>query len=196
MGGSWHVYERGERWGRARRSAWAVLSGKRAEAAQFGGPTLRVLRASAVRSDSVLSRLGPDLLAPDFDPTASIRLLTGREPSRELGEALLDQSLVAGIGNIFKSEACFAARLDPWAPIGELGEEQLSSVLGTARDLMLAAVGSGRHPHQVYRRAGMPCPVCGTRIRSAGQGDDNRTTYWCPACQPDAGPGVRPGDDG
>jgi endonuclease-8 len=183
MNGSWHVYRPGERWRRPARSAWAVLAtADGVEAAQFGGPTLRVLRQSALRRDPVLARIGPDLLAPGFDPADSIRLLRPT-PERELGDALLDQSKVAGIGNIFKSEACFAARLDPWRTLGELGDEELGRVLRAARELMLAAVESGRHPHNVYRGAGRPCLRCGTAIRSRGQGDANRTTYWCPLCQ-------------
>jgi endonuclease-8 len=102
---------------------------------------------------------------------------------RTLGDLLLDQGRVAGIGNIFKSEACFVARVDPWRPVAELDDAELGRVLRAARELMLAAVESGRHPNNVYRRAGWPCLRCGTRIRSRGQGDDNRTTYWCPSCQ-------------
>src|SRR4051794_28493650 len=183
MSGSWHVYGPGERWSRPARSAWAVLATEAGvEAAQFGGPTLRVLRTGTLRRDPVLARLGPDLLAPGFEAADSIRLLRAA-PDRGLGDALLDQGKVAGIGNIFKSEACFAARLDPWRAVGELGEEELERVLGAARESMLAAVETGRHPHNVYRRTGWPCLRCGTPIRSRGQGDDNRITYWCPACQ-------------
>ena len=183
MNGSWHVHAPGEPWRKPVRSAWVVLSTEGGvEAAQFGGPTLRLLRGGALERDPVLARIGPDVLAPDFDPADSIRLLRGG-PERELGDALLDQGKVAGIGNIFKSEACFAARLDPWRAVGELDDEALERVLRVARESMLAAVESGRHPHDVYRRAGRPCPRCGTPIRSRGQGDDNRTTYWCPRCQ-------------
>ena len=103
-------------------------------------------------------------------------------PGRDLGDALLDQSLVAGIGNIFKSEACFAARVDPWRRIGDLRDEELAAVLFAAREQMLGSVESGRHPPAVYRGRG-PCPVCGGPISSGGQGDANRTTYWCPRCQ-------------
>jgi endonuclease-8 len=183
MNGSWHVYGRGERWRKPERSAWAVLATEDGvEAVQFGGPTLRVLGTSALRRDPVLARLGPDVLAPDFDPAAAIRLLRA-SPTRELGDVLLDQGNVAGIGNIFKNEACFAARLDPWRPLGDLTDGELERILRAARELMLAAVETGRHPHNVYRRANWPCLRCGTPIRSRGQGDDNRTTYWCPRCQ-------------
>jgi endonuclease-8 len=183
MNGSWHVYSPGERWRNPVRSAWVVLATEGGvEAVQFGGPTLRVLRGNALRRDPVLARIGPDLLAPGFDPADSIHLLRSA-PDRELGDALLDQGKVAGIGNIFKSEACFTARIDPWQSVGELEDAQLERVLRAARELMLAAVETGRHPHNVYRRANWPCLRCGTPIRSRGQGDDNRTTYWCPHCQ-------------
>src|SRR4051794_14355720 len=140
MSGSWRVYAPGERWSRPARSAWAVLAtAEGVEAAQFGGaalrglraggpardprpcrggPTLRVLRAGALRRDPVLARVGPDLLAPGYEAADSIRVLRA-DPDRGLGDALLDQSKVAGIGNIFKSEACFAARTDPWRSVGE-----------------------------------------------------------------------------
>ena len=183
MSGAWHVYSAGERWGKPARSAWAVLATEGGvEAVQFGGPTLRVLGAAALRRDPALARLGPDVLAPDFDPADAIRLLRAA-PDRELGDALLDQGKVAGIGNIFKSEACFAARLDPWRALGDLADGDLERALLAARALMLAAVAERRHPYAVYKRPGRPCPRCGTPIASRGQGDDNRITYWCPRCQ-------------
>jgi endonuclease VIII len=181
MNGSWHLYPRGSRWRKPRRSAWALLAGEQLEAVQFGGPTLRLLSASRVTRDPQLARLGPDILAPDFGPEAVIAALR-TQPERGLGDALLDQTLVAGIGNIFKSEACFAARLDPWRPLGDLSDEELRAVLAAAREQMLSAVASGRHTYAVYR-ARRPCPNCGGRVHSRGQGDANRTTYWCPRCQ-------------
>jgi endonuclease-8 len=109
--------------------------------------------------------------------------MRGTNPQIELGAALLGQRLVAGIGNIFKSEGCWAARIDPHRHLEETGDEQLEEVLTATRALMLEAVETGRQPKQVYRRAGQPCPRCGTRIRSQAQGDTARTTYWCPGCQ-------------
>lgn len=182
MSGAWHVYGRASDWRKPPGAAWAVLRGAEAEAVEFGGPTLRVLRADALRADPVLSRLGPDLLAPDFDAGAIAASLRSA-PELAIGEALLDQRLVAGIGNIFKSEACFAARQDPWQPVAELSDERLSRVVRAAHDLMREAADDGRHERVVYRRAGRPCPRCASPIRSRGQGDDNRTTYWCPVCQ-------------
>jgi len=182
MSGSWHTYRRGEPWRKPPGAAWVVLSTGRAEAVQFGGPTLRLLRASSLRRDPVLARLGPDVLGPQFDAELIARSLAST-PDRGLGDALLDQHLVAGIGNIFKSEACFAAHLDPWQAVGDVPDEQLRHVAQAAHDLMQEAVDDGRQDRAVYKRAGRPCPRCGTPIRSRGQGDANRTTYWCPSCQ-------------
>lgn len=181
MNGSWHVYPRGGPWRKPRPAAWAVLAGEGQEAVQFGGPTLRLIPADRVRRDPQLARLGPDVLAPELDLGAALRGLCA-DPGRTVGDALLDQTLVAGIGNIFKSEACFAARVDPWRPLADLSDAELERVLLAARELMQQAVAGGRHTYAVYR-ARRPCPVCGGRIASRGQGDANRTTYWCPHCQ-------------
>ena len=195
MNGAWHVYRRGAPWRKSAGAAWAVLRGEQWEAVQFGGPTLRVLRAAAARLDPQLAGLGPDILAEDFDLGEATRSLRGERVRRlsahgrqnadslGLGEALLDQRRVAGIGNIFKSEACFAARLDPWRRLDDLDDAELERALLAARELMLSAVAEGRHERAVYRHAGRPCPVCRTPIASRGQGDANRTTYWCPRCQ-------------
>jgi endonuclease-8 len=182
MSGSWQVVHKGEHWRKPASAAWVVLSGKQEEAVQFGGPTLRVLSASQLRRDPVLVRLGTDILAPDFDLGGAIAALRA-SPDRELGDALLDQRSIAGIGNIFKSEACFAAKANPWSPIGELPDNELHDVLGSARRLMEESVANGRPSFAVYRRAGQPCPACATPIASRGQGDANRRTYWCPVCQ-------------
>jgi endonuclease VIII len=183
MNGSWRLARGDDRaLGRPASSAWVILRSGDRIAAQFGGPTLRVLSRRQILLDPVLSRLGPDVLAPDLDSEVAIGSLR-KAPAKEIGDALLDQRLVAGIGNIFKSEACFAARIDPWRRIGELGDERLRGVVESARELMLAAVEGGRADRAVYRRAGRPCRVCGTPILSRGQGDANRTTYWCPNCQ-------------
>jgi endonuclease VIII len=183
MSGGWHFYRPGSRWRRPRSSAWAVLSSGEWEAVQFGGPTLRVTTTSRLRRDPQITRLGPDILAEDFDADAVIGAMRA-DPTRGLGDALLDQHLVAGIGNIFKSEACFAARVDPWRAVGEVSDEELQAVLAAARKQMLAAVETGgRHRFRVYKRRQGSCPSCRGAISSRGQGDANRTTYWCPRCQ-------------
>jgi endonuclease VIII len=182
MSGAWHVYSRGARWRKPAGAAWVSLRGAELETVQFGGPTLRLLSTTQLRSDPVLSRLGPDILALEFDPGAARARLQAK-PERELGEALLDQRLIAGIGNIFKSEACFAVKLSPWRKVGALEDGEVECVLEAGRRLMRESVEKGRPSRAVYRRAGQPCPACGTPIAARGQGDANRRTYWCPCCQ-------------
>ena len=172
MTGRWTVRERGTTRGRP----WLVLRGGASEAVLWGGPVLELNRR-AVR------RLGPDILErpPDLDRmVANLR----RQPHRELGDALLDQRLVAGVGNLWKAEALWRARVSPWRRIADVGADELRRALEEAARLMYRSVESGREERSIYRRAGRPCPRCGTAISSRGQGDDNRTAYWCPACQP------------
>jgi endonuclease-8 len=183
MSGGWHVYLHGARWRRPRSSAWAVLAGERQDAVQFGGPTLRVLPAGRVAIDPQLARLGPDILAPDLDLDEVVAKFRAADPSRTIGDALLDQRLTAGIGNIFKSEACFAAQVDPWRPLASVSDEELRTVLEHARAQMLDAVATGgRHRFAVYKHRG-PCGRCRGIVRHRGQGDANRTTWWCERCQ-------------
>jgi endonuclease-8 len=182
MNGGWHIYRHGSRWRRPRASAWAVLSGGGWDAVQLGGTTLQVMTTPRLRRHPQITSLGPDILAEEFDEDAVVAAMRA-DPTRGLGDALLDQHLVAGIGNNFKSEACFAPRIDPWRPVGELSEEELHDVLAAARGLMLEAVKSGRYPFKVYKRRQGACPRCRGWISSRGQGDANRTTYWCPRCQ-------------
>ena len=160
-----------------------MLSGSNCDAVQFGGPTLRVLEARRIANDAVLRQLGPNIISDDFSVGAAVAALRRAERTLGLGEALLDQHLISGIGNIFKSEGCFAAGISPWHWIGELEDDELAHVIRKTQELMRVAADSGRQPRQVYRRAGQPCPRCGTALRSRGQGDANRTTYWCPGCQ-------------
>jgi endonuclease-8 len=182
MSGGWRLYRPGATWRRPRRAAWAVISGGGWDAVQFGGPTLEVMSTSKLRRHPRITGLGPDVLAADFDPGAAVAALRA-DPGRELGDALLDQRLIAGIGNIFKSEACFAAGISPWRPVGRLSDQELREVVEDARELMSAAVASGRHPSRIYRRRGGFCPRCRGPLSSRGQGDEDRTTYWCPRCQ-------------
>ena len=157
-------------------SPWLVLRGPKHEAVLWNGPVLE-LTGRAVR------RLGPDILADPPDFPRMVENLRREHPSRELGDALLDQRLVAGIGNLWKAEALWRARVSPWLRLGEASDEVLHGVLGEAARLMRASVVGGREERAIYRRAGRPCPRCGEPIRSRGQGDDNRTAYWCPRCQ-------------
>ena len=167
MTGRWRVTPTGgkRRVGRP----WLVLRGREHEAVLWNGPVLELHSRG-------LERLGPDILAdpPDFEAmTENLR--------RQ--HALVDQKLVAGIGNLWKAEALWRARVSPWRPLRDVSDEELGDALSWAARLMNASVETGRENRQVYRKVGRPCPRCGTRIRSHGQGDDNRTAYWCPTCQ-------------
>jgi len=182
MGGGWYAYRTGEAWKRQRRSAWLILELGGIDVVQFGGPTMRLVRKIELRRDSRLASIGMDLLDPDFDVEEGAGILASA-PETELGEALLNQHLLAGIGNIFKSESCFAARLDPWRPVDSFEPEELERVVEIAHKQLKHGAETGKRPKTVYRRAGRPCPRCRSRIKSRGQGLDNRTTYWCPNCQ-------------
>ncbi len=196
MGGMWGVYERGRRWSRSPRRAWLVLRTREHEAVQFDGPILELMTESRTRFDLRLAALGPDILAPDLqgEPSGStprwdeekfLGRLREDDPTRGIGDALLDQRNIAGIGNVWKSEACFDAALDPWRPVGETTDDQALKVVRAARMRMQDSVSRGGHIRglRVHDRVGRPCPRCNNPIRARGQGDDNRTTYWCPACQ-------------
>jgi endonuclease-8 len=184
MRGSWDLHRSGERWRRPAWQAWLALAASGTEAVNFGGSTMRIATEAQLGRDPRLARLGPDLLAADFETAWGAEGLRRVDPGTEIGEALLDQTVVAGIGNIFKSEGCFEARIAPERTVGSLSDEELVRLIAETRRLMLAAVESGRQPQRVYRRAGRPCPRCGETIRSRVQGDSARVTYWCPRCQP------------
>jgi endonuclease-8 len=174
MSGRWRL----ERRGASRRGLpWLILRGREWEATQWNGPVL-TLEQRAVR------RLGPDLVSDDVDVADLVRLLRRSDPSRLLGEALLDQRLVAGMGNMWLAEALWHARVSPWQRVGDVTDDELVAALGWARERMRAAVAGERTSRAVYRRAGRPCRRCGTPLTSRGLGDANRTAYWCPTCQP------------
>lgn len=173
MSGRWTLVRRGaERRGRP----WLVLRGAEQEAVLWNGPVLE-LHARAVR------RLGPDVLADPPDLDGMLVNLRREDAGREVGDALLDQRLVAGIGNKWKAEALWQAGLSPWRRLGEATDEELSGTLEAAARLMRRSLEGVRGPNAVYRRAGRPCPRCGEPLRSRGQGEANRIAYWCPGCQ-------------
>jgi endonuclease-8 len=177
MSGRWRVQAAGEEpFG----TPWLVLRGSERQAVLWNGPVLELTRG---RSPTV-ARLGPDVLADPPDEQAMLARLRGAGSSRQIGDALLDQRLLSGIGNMWKAEILFEAETSPWRLIGELSDEDLARIVGEATSLMRA----GRRRRQVYRRAGMPCRRCGAAIRSYPQGDEARMAYWCPACQAGTGP--------
>jgi len=174
MSGRWRVGRAGvEHRGRP----WLVLRGREWEATQWGGPVLS-LGTGAVRG------LGPDLVADATDVHDVVRRLRSSDPSRLVGEALVDQRLVSGIGNMWLAEALWHGRVSPWRPVGSVTDDELAGVLAWARSAMRGAVHGARPRRAVYRKAGRGCPRCGTPLRSRGLGDANRTAYWCPTCQP------------
>jgi endonuclease VIII len=172
MNGRWRVGPAGERVGKP----WLVLRAGGVEATQWNGPALTL-------EQRPLRRLGPDLLGDHVDAAALVGRLRRADPSMPLGVALQDQRLVAGIGNMWMSETLWAVRVSPWLAVGEADDAQLGAALAWARDAMRASVAGSRTVRAVYRRAGRPCTRCATPIVSRGQGDDNRTAYWCPGCQ-------------
>jgi endonuclease-8 len=183
MHGSWQIREPGSAWRRPRRAAWVVLSTDGLDAAQFGGARLDLRTAAELRSDRRLASLGHDPLDPAFETSTGVAALRAARKDRAVGEVLLDQGVLAGVGNVFKSEGCFAAAVDPWRALGDLDDAELERLVSALRESMSIGTERGRPPHRVYRRAGLPCTRCGTTVRSRGQGDANRTTYWCPRCQ-------------
>lgn len=192
MSGSWHRYRPGERWRRPMREASAVLETAESVVVAFNTPVVELLTDADLRRSRALTELGPDLLAREFDGREAVRRLRERG-AEQLGNALLDQRAVAGIGNVIKSEVAFVERLDPWARVAAFEDGELEAALATARRLLLAntrggarvTTGSGARGQGlwVYGRARRPCRRCGTLIQSGRQGELARLTYWCPRCQ-------------
>ncbi|MGW0365118.1 DNA-formamidopyrimidine glycosylase family protein [Streptomyces sp. NPDC002990] len=205
MDGAWRVFATGQRWhGGPTHEIRAILGTAEHTAVGYRLPVLELLRTAD--EERVVGHLGPDLLGPDWDPDlAAANLLAA--PARPLGEALLDQRNLAGIGNIYKAELCFLAQVTPWTPVGALPEATLPRLAAAAHRLLAANIDGStdttgttgnptprdaerrnttgiRRPGRnlfVYGRAHRPCLRCGTPVREAPQ--DDRPTYWCPRCQ-------------
>jgi endonuclease-8 len=174
MSGRWSIRPRGE--ARAGKP-WLVLRGERVEGVLWNGPVLEL-------HTRALARLGPDILERPPRIAAMLERMRHADQTRWFGETLLDQSLVAGIGNMWLAEALWEVELSPWRRLRDVPEEDRRRSLEAAAELMRDSVDSDRaRRHRVYRRVGQPCPRCRTTIRSWGQGDDNRMAYWCPGCQ-------------
>ena len=173
MTGRWRLERRGaKRVGRP----WLVLRGAEHEGVLWNGPVLEFGEAH-----DVVRRLGPDVLDEPLKLEAVLRNLRATDQTRLLGEALLDQRVVAGIGNVWRAEALWEVRLSPWARLADVSDDDLRAAVGAASTLMRRGLATGRSGRNVYRRR--VCRRCGSPIESRGQGDDNRTVYWCPACQ-------------
>jgi endonuclease-8 len=194
MDGAWKVFTEGQRWvGGPAHQIRAILGTADRTAVGYRLPVLELLRTAD--EHRAVGHLGPDLLGPDWDPDRALHNLLA-DPARSLGEALLDQRNLAGIGNVYKSELCFLLGVTPWLPVGALPADRAAKLPALAKNLLDAnrerpvRSTTGRRGQDlfVYGRASRPCPRCRTSVRVADQGDGSRErpTYWCPGCQ--AGP--------
>ncbi|WP_405528333.1 DNA glycosylase [Streptomyces canus] len=198
MDGSWKVYAEDQRWtGGPTHQIRAILANADRTAVGYRLPVLELLRTTD--EHKAVGHLGPDLLGPDWNPEAALANLL-QDPARPLGEALLDQRNLAGIGNVYKSELCFLLGATPWLPIGALPADRAAQLPGLAKKLLeinrdrpvRSTTGRRGQDLFVYGRAPRPCLRCHTSIRVADQGDGSRErpTYWCPTCQ--TGPAPSP----
>jgi len=185
MTGSWGTYREGQRWRRSPRRAWLVLRARGHEVVEFDGPVLELMTESRTRFDRRLALLGPDILAEELDEDEVLRRLRGDDPTRPIGDALLDQRTIAGIGNLWKAEGCFQAKVDPWRPTRTVTDDEVRAILRATRPRMQQSATDGNQTRHkaIYGRTGQPCPRCAATILQRGQWDDNRPTYWCAGCQ-------------
>ncbi len=191
MTGSWHLYRMGAAWRKPARSARVVLETAGATAVCFGAPVAEVLPPGRAEPPA-LQRLGPDLLSPGFDAAEARRRLRERA-GEQIGVALLDQTALAGIGNVYKSEICFLCAVNPFGRVEDLEDATLDRLIEAARRELWRNLGPGmrrtrsalsRERLWVYRRSGKPCFRCGALVERGLQGEQARSTYWCPSCQP------------
>jgi endonuclease VIII len=182
MSGSWHIYRPGERWQKSRYHMRVVIETHSIVAVAFNVPIAEFHTANSLARRPGFDQRGPDILAPGFDEPGAVENLKNH-PGLEIGVALLDQSILAGIGNMFKSEACFLAGVNPFEPIANLSTLRLAGVVSAARKMMVESVTWTRGPMWVYRRQGEPCRKCGQPIVARKQGAGARTSFWCPDCQ-------------
>jgi endonuclease-8 len=168
-----------------------VLEVADALAVCFSAPTVRLLAPNAFENDAYLNGLGPDLIPDEFDEETAVNGLSALA-ALPLGEAVMTQTALAGIGNIWKSETLFLCGLDPFAPVSAVPSQSIVEIVRTARRLLRASVAAqtaqatvegGRGRLWVYDRSGQPCRKCGTAIEMRRQGAHARSTYFCPKCQ-------------
>jgi endonuclease VIII len=190
MEGVWQVYRPGERWRKPAFKARAILANDRAEAVGFELGLLEVLRTAD--EDDVVGYLGPDLLGPDWDADLALANLT-RDPDREVGLALLDQRVMAGLGNVYRAELCFLRGMLPTRPVSQVAQPE--KVVALAKRLIDAnrdriertfTGNEFRDRFWVYGRTGQRCRRCGTPIRKGELGETDlqlREVWWCPRCQ-------------
>jgi endonuclease-8 len=192
MRGSWHVYRAGERWQRPTVQAGLVIETGQRVAVCFNAPTIELLTEAAARRHPVLVDLGPDLIDPSADVAEILRRAAKLSNRVTIGELLLDQRVLAGIGNVYRSEVLWEHRLHPATALAEVDPEQLEALVRTAAELLrknarpeaAARREFGPGGPRVYRRTGKPCRRCATPIVSALLATHARRAYWCPRCQP------------
>lgn len=196
MEGSWHIYKPHVPWQKPERLAKAVLVTKEYIAVCFNAPTVELLSEIALKRHPVLGKLGPDLLKDTFDWEEALRNLRAKN-AMPIGEALMRQHVMAGIGNIYKSEVLFLCAANPFMNVSGYSDHDLKKIVYKARELLQQNIqGKPRATRNaldqqrfwVYERSGLPCRKCGTKIQMRRQGLDGRSTYWCPNCQKAASP--------
>jgi endonuclease-8 len=204
MNGRWHIYRQGERWQLPRFHMRIVIENSEYQVVGFRVPVARMHTAQSLVRDLHIAREENDPLRAEFDADAALERLLAR-PCEAIADVLLDQAVLAGVGNVFKSEICFVTGLHPFRTVATLTRAEARAVVSSARRLLKANVledsgdtivtyrGQGRRTTHasdpgasqwVYGRAGEPCRRCGELIRRRIQGADARVTYWCPFCQP------------
>ena len=196
MNGSWHIYRPGEAWQKRRGDMRIVIATNDFVAVGFNIPIAEFLDERALARHDDLRKIGPDFLSDDFDEAEAKRRIRARRPDEEIANVLLNQRVVAGIGNEYKSEVLFVSGVNPFRRVTEVTDEELDRILTNARKLMRMNVGpdSGgsrrtvrsldkKQLLYVYGRGGDACMTCGTKIEYRKQGEDARGTYWCPRCQ-------------
>ena len=203
MNGSWHIYRPAEPWQRPKRDMRIVLATADFVAVGFNIPVAEFIAARNLKRHPELRKLGPDLLAREFDQGEALRRMRER-PGQPIADVLLNQRVLAGIGNVYKSEVLFSCRVNPFKSVGDIPEPSLHCLVTTGRKFLLANVHTPLAPMTtytgfrrttgrdnsnerlwVYGRVGLPCRRCHTPIELRKQGPAARLTYWCPRCQPD-----------
>jgi endonuclease-8 len=195
MHGTWHIYRPGERWRKRRADMRIVIATEDFVAIAFNVPIAELHDTASLARQEDMRRIGPDLIGETFDEAEALRRIRERADS-EIADVILNQRVVSGIGNEFKSELLFMAGINPFARVEEIADDQLAELLRISRKVMQMNVVKRRQgrettgsldPSQkkyVFSRGGDPCRKCGTSIEYAKQGRDVRGTYWCPRCQP------------
>jgi endonuclease-8 len=212
MSGSWHIYKTGEKWWLPRKAMRVLIEVDGWQAVAFNVPVAEFHTAASLARKSSVPKLGPDVLSDSYTVDVGFEALRARaasHPDDEIGNVLLNQRVIAGLGNVYKSEVAFAARVHPFRKMGTITTDEMRQMADVSQRYMKANVldGSGdgivtyngkrRTTHSanreerlwVYSRRGLECRRCGGTIEYRKQGPGARPTYWCPDCQPWVGEG-------